>query len=361
VEPTSLGSGNRICTVVFVDIVQYSRESVSRQAELKTWFSEILTAALQHTPAADRMVVDAGDGAALCFLGDPADALFAANTLRTRALEGPQRDVQLRLGINLGPVRVVKDINGHENVIGDGINVAQRVMGFAEPNQILVSRSYYEVVSRLAPDYGNLFQYAGLHRDKHVREHEVYEVQMAPSVSRTPIEPAGPAPTPDEPAAPPEPAGAARFDPAVLERLATALALEIGPVAKLIVRREAERAADARALAERIVEHVPDERRAGFMARISERSGARAATEPPAGGASGTGPAEPRPARAVEPEVLSQAEHLLARRIGPLARILVRQAAKHAATSRELFDRLALHIEDATGRQAFLAEAERYT
>ena len=25
-EPTSLGSGNRICTVVFVDIVQYSRE-----------------------------------------------------------------------------------------------------------------------------------------------------------------------------------------------------------------------------------------------------------------------------------------------------------------------------------------------
>ena len=359
-EPTSLGSGNRICTVVFVDIVQYSRESVSRQAELKTWFSEILTAALQHTPAADRMVVDAGDGAALCFLGDPADALFAANALRTRAIERPEQQVELRLGINLGPVRVVKDINGHENVIGDGINVAQRVMGFAEPNQILVSRSYYEVVSRLAPDYGNLFQYAGLHRDKHVREHEVYEVQMAPSASRAAASPAEPAATREEPVTPPEPTGAARFDAAVLDRLATALALEIGPVAKLIVRREAERAADARALAGRIAEHVPDERRGAFIARVSERSPARPAAEPPAGGGPGSGPAE-RPARAIEPEVLSQAEQLLARRIGPLARILVRQAAKHAATSRELFDRLALHIEDATGRQAFLAEAERYT
>jgi len=66
-------------------------------------------------------------------------------------------------------------------VIGDGINVAQRVMSFAHPNQILVSRSYHEVVSRLSQEYAQLFHYAGLHRDKHVREHEVYEVHLAPS------------------------------------------------------------------------------------------------------------------------------------------------------------------------------------
>jgi class 3 adenylate cyclase len=59
-------------------------------------------------------------------------------------------------------VRVVSDINGHSNVIRDGIDVAQRVMGLAAPNQILVSRSYYEVVSRLAPDYAQLLQYVGL-------------------------------------------------------------------------------------------------------------------------------------------------------------------------------------------------------
>ena len=183
-EAAHLGSGNRICTVVFADIVQYAEESVSRQVEMKAAFGAILATALEHTPAADRVVLDTGDGAALCFLGDPEDALFAANSLRSGVIESPEHGLRLRLGINLGPVRVVSDINGHSNVIGDGINVAQRVMSFAEPNQILVSRSYYEVVSRLAPDYAQLFQYVGSHRDKHVREHEVYEVHLAPPLDR---------------------------------------------------------------------------------------------------------------------------------------------------------------------------------
>jgi hypothetical protein len=66
------------------------------------------------------------------------------------------------------------DINGHSNVIGDGINVAQRVMSFSRPGQLLVSRSFYEVVSCLSRDYANLFRHEGSRTDKHVREHEVY-------------------------------------------------------------------------------------------------------------------------------------------------------------------------------------------
>ena len=180
-EAGHLGSGNRICTVVFVDIVRYGEELVSKQVEMKARFGVFLATALEHTPVADRLVLDTGDGAALCFLGDPEDALFAANSLRSAVLGAPGPEgLQLRLGINVGPVRVVKDINGQPNVLGDAINVAQRVMTFAAPNQILVSRSYYEMVSRLSPEYGQLFHYIGLHRDKHVREHEVYEVQLAP-------------------------------------------------------------------------------------------------------------------------------------------------------------------------------------
>ena len=71
---------------------------------------------------------------------------------------------------------MVSDINGQLNVIGDAINDAQRVMSFAEPNQILVSRSYYEVVSRLTKDFTNMFSYFGIKQDKHVREHEVYQI-----------------------------------------------------------------------------------------------------------------------------------------------------------------------------------------
>jgi len=45
-EAAHLGSGNRICTVVFADIVQYTEESVSRQVEMKAAFSAILLMAL---------------------------------------------------------------------------------------------------------------------------------------------------------------------------------------------------------------------------------------------------------------------------------------------------------------------------
>jgi len=89
-----------------------------------------------------------------------------------------------RTGINLGPVRLVKDINGQPNIIGDGINVAQRVMSFARPGQVLVSRSYYEVVSRLSDESSRLFSYEGARTDKHVREHEVYAVGAIPGVMR---------------------------------------------------------------------------------------------------------------------------------------------------------------------------------
>src|SRR5712692_4779005 len=225
-EAAHLGSGNRICTVVFVDIVRYSEEPVSRQVEMKAQFGTLLATALEQTPAADRLLLDTGDGAALCFLGDPEDGLFAANSLRAGVLDLPEAArLRLRIGINLGPVRFVKDVNGQRNVIGDGINVAQRVMSFADPNQILVSRSYYEVVSRLSPEYGQLFQYAGLHKDKHVREHEVYEVQLAPPARAE----AAPEDAAAEVVAEPAPEGPTgpRFEPALLARVTSALAREI--------------------------------------------------------------------------------------------------------------------------------------
>jgi hypothetical protein len=92
-------------------------------------------------------------------------------------------------------VRLVKDINGQPNIIGDGINVAQRVMSFAEPGQILVSRSYYDVMARLSEDYAKLFHYEGAKTDKHVREHEVYAISSAPSNLRRTVPVPAPKPT----------------------------------------------------------------------------------------------------------------------------------------------------------------------
>ncbi|MGH8739360.1 MAG: adenylate/guanylate cyclase domain-containing protein [Burkholderiales bacterium] len=160
-----------VCSVLFLDIIEYSKKPVAEQLQLKQAFNRSLSTALEQVPQRDRIILDTGDGAAVTFMGDPEDALFAALTVRNMAAEVP-----VRLGVNLGPVRLVKDLNGQMNIIGDGINVAQRVMSFARPGQLLVSRSFYEVVSCLSRDYLNLFRHEGSRTDKHVREHEVYSV-----------------------------------------------------------------------------------------------------------------------------------------------------------------------------------------
>jgi hypothetical protein len=168
-----------MCSVFFLDIVGYSKKSVTGQISLKDRFNSYLSAAIRDVPITDRIILDTGDGAAINFLGDIEDALKAALSLRESLLnEDPNLNHPLlvRMGINLGPVRLVRDINGQPNIVGDGINVAQRVMGFADASQVLVSRSYYDAVSRLSPQYTGMFHYQGSRTDKHVREHEVYAI-----------------------------------------------------------------------------------------------------------------------------------------------------------------------------------------
>lgn len=163
-----------VCSVLFIDIVGYSKKSVAEQFELKRDFNALLAGALEVLKRRDRIVVDTGDGAAVVFLGDPEDALIVGVAMRSRAAR-----IGVRMGINLGPVKLISDLNDQVNVVGDGINVAQRVMSFAEPSQLLVSSHYQDVVSRLSDQYSTLFTREGRRHDKHVREHEVYSVSDA--------------------------------------------------------------------------------------------------------------------------------------------------------------------------------------
>lgn len=166
-------SGRTLVTsVLFLDIVGYSKKSVAEQMSMKQVFNDTLAKSLKPIPYGDRVILDTGDGAAVTFLGNPEDALFSGLILQHSTT------LEVRMGINLGPVRVVKDLNGQTNILGDGINVGQRVMSFADIGQLLVSRSFYEVVSRLSDQYDNLFTHIGERKDKHVRAHEVYSVNM---------------------------------------------------------------------------------------------------------------------------------------------------------------------------------------
>ncbi|HEY8026415.1 MAG TPA: adenylate/guanylate cyclase domain-containing protein [Burkholderiaceae bacterium] len=166
-----------IGSVLFIDIVNYSMSTVPDQLAMKEAFIDLLVEAIQNVAPADRIMVDTGDGAGIAFIGDPEDALFTALSLRD-AIESGQVKVGepgfVRMGINLGPLKVVRDINGHTNMIGDAVNDAQRVMSFAEPGQVMVSHSYYDIISRFSRDYSKLFVHEGMRHDKHVREHQIY-------------------------------------------------------------------------------------------------------------------------------------------------------------------------------------------
>jgi class 3 adenylate cyclase len=260
-----------LCSVLFLDIVGYSKLSVSRQMQIKQHFSEVVADAIKDFQKDDCINLDTGDGIAICFLGDPEELLFMAIGLRDIFEEMATSDngikYGVRLGINLGPVKIIEDINGQRNTIGDGINVAQRIMDFATPNQLLVSRSYYEVVSCLSDSHVKMFSYLGLRKDKHVRQHEVYEVashrsETSPEehLNRDALE-AVFYPEPAQTLAPD--AATAGFTDELLGKITEQLAVHVGPMAKILVKKAVKKANSIETLYQMLAGDIPsgDERR----------------------------------------------------------------------------------------------------
>ncbi|MBL8523706.1 MAG: TonB family protein [Betaproteobacteria bacterium] len=189
--PSDTLSRTLVLSVVAVDLVGYSRKSVAEQMSLKEQFNNVLLQAIGDISVGDRIILDTGDGVAIGFLGDPEDALYVAmfmhdaiNRDSTGSPSGGMDGNAIRIGINLGPVKLATGIGGHPNIIGDGINVAERIMQFAEPGQLTASRPLVEVMTRMSDHYATLFQFAGAHTDKQVRSHDVYLVGRSPAAFR---------------------------------------------------------------------------------------------------------------------------------------------------------------------------------
>jgi class 3 adenylate cyclase len=166
------------CTV-FAEIVDYAKKPVAEQIKLTERFNALLDQALTKIVPEDRIILETGSGAAVSCLGKTEDALLMAIDLRDRiaaqtAADGPP--LSLHFGINLGPAKLVTEEGSEPNIVGDGLNVAQTVMSFAQPGQILVSRSYHDAVSAVAPSYARMLKAEGSRTDKYLREHHVYSV-----------------------------------------------------------------------------------------------------------------------------------------------------------------------------------------
>lgn len=241
-----------LCSVLFMDIVGYSKLAVDRQMAIKKHFCDIISRALDNMVKDECINLDTGDGMAICYLGDPEDILFAGMGLRDAFYQMQDCDpvcYEVRLGINLGPVKIVEDINGQRNTVGDGINVAQRVMNFAKANQLLVSRSYFDVVSCLSDEYPKMFHFLGLYEDKHVRKHGIYEVvSINDRVDTDTIQEEETLTT----------ATQNIFDDTMLERTEKALAEFVGPMARILVRNASGKAGSNTELFNMLARDIPD-------------------------------------------------------------------------------------------------------
>jgi len=183
-EAAGLGSTNleartTSATVLFFDVIGYTKQPVNKQVEIKKQFNQLVSDCLRQLDKSERIILDTGDGAAIGFMQHPEDALKLAMQFRNAVTANHHNDypeLKVRIGIHLGPISIVKDMNGLSNMIGDGINDAQRVMSFAGADQVYISRPYFDFISRLNSEYTGLFHYQGALPDKHGREHSVYKL-----------------------------------------------------------------------------------------------------------------------------------------------------------------------------------------
>ena len=130
--------------VLFIDIVGYSKLLIEEQKERLGQLTEIVLATAQVREAPNEQLVrlPTGDGMALVFRNsseEPAQcALEIAKALKEHA------EIQVRMGVNSGPVSEVTDVNGRTNIAGAGINLAQRVMDCGDAGHILLSQRVAE-------------------------------------------------------------------------------------------------------------------------------------------------------------------------------------------------------------------------
>src|SRR3954451_6901745 len=143
----------RLAAILAADVVGYSRlmeaDERATLARLKAHRSELIDPLLSEHRG--RLVKLMGDGA-LCEFASAVDALECAAGIqggmaeREAAVPEAER-IRLRIGINLGDV--IREPDG--DLYGDGVNIAARLEGIAEPGGICVSRTVHDHVRGKVP------------------------------------------------------------------------------------------------------------------------------------------------------------------------------------------------------------------
>ena len=132
----------RLAAILAADVVGYSalmqRAEEATYAEFERLKCEVIEPGLSRHDG--RLIKTTGDGA-LAEFASPSAAVRCAVEIQESIASG-RSSLKLRIGVNLGEVIVGAD----GDLFGDGINIAVRLEGVADPGGILISEKVYSEV-----------------------------------------------------------------------------------------------------------------------------------------------------------------------------------------------------------------------
>jgi TolB-like protein/class 3 adenylate cyclase/Tfp pilus assembly protein PilF len=149
--------GRRLAAIVAADVAGYSRlmglDEVGTARTLREHRKVTDALVAKH---GGRLVKTTGDGVLLEFpsVVDAVECAVAVQAVMAERNQGVPEDRRMlfRIGINLGDILIEGD-----DILGDGVNVAARLEGIAEPGGICISSSAYDQVSgKVAVEFTDL-------------------------------------------------------------------------------------------------------------------------------------------------------------------------------------------------------------
>ena len=168
----------RLAAIMSADVKDYSRlmrEDETSTVRTLTAYQEIMTTLIKQHHG--RVVDSPGDNllAEFASVVDAAQGAVAIQKeLKVRNAElADDRKMEFRIGINLGDVIVEGD-----RIYGDGVNIAARLEGLADPGGICISRTAYDQIEDKLP-FG--YEYLGEKRVKNIAKPVLaYKVLLEP-------------------------------------------------------------------------------------------------------------------------------------------------------------------------------------
>lgn len=144
------------------------------------------------------------------------------------------------------------------------------------------------------------------------------------------------------------------WDQRTLEQVERDLAGHLGPMARVLVKQAAGSSGSVSDLYRSLAPHIRDEAQRTVFLRKANRGGDSVASKSASPSSTTTGrAASGASASAILPEQVTAAQQELTRLVGPIARVLVKQALAEASSPRDFFNRLLVHIKQDADRAAF--------